>query len=101
MNTWKIKNISEAPVKVSMILTSTTSKGLILKPGEFCLAAPFPTASMGMQATRKLINVDKAFDNSEFKFDLGMAINESVIEAAKLSKLEKAKKDATEYVGKK
>lgn len=101
MNTWKIKNISQAPVKVSMILSSTTSKGLILKQGEFCLSAPFPTASMGMQATRKLISVDKNFDNSEYKFDLGTAIKESVIEEAKISKLEKAKKDASEYVEKK
>jgi hypothetical protein len=101
MTTWKIQNISEAPVKVSMILSSTTSKGLILKPHEFCIAAPHATSSMGMQATRKLINVDKTFDNSEFKFDMGVAINESVLEQAKLSKLEKAKKDAEEYVGKK
>lgn len=100
MKTWKIKNISEAPVKVSMILSSTTSKGLILKPGEFCVASPKLTSSMGMQATRKLINVDKDFDNTEYGFTLGVAINESVLAEKKLSKLEKAKKDASAYVGK-
>lgn len=100
MKTWKIHNVSDAPVKVSMILTSTTSKGLILKPNEFCVAAPQLTSSMGMQATRKLINVDKAFDNTEFGFAMGVAINESVLAEKKLSKLEKAKKDASEYVAK-
>jgi len=101
MKTWKIQNISEAPVKVSMILSSTTSKGLILKPGEFCIAAPSPTSSMGMQATRKLITVDKDFDNSEYGFAMGVALKESIITEAKLSKLEKAKKDAIAYVEKK
>ena len=101
MTTWKIQNITDSPVKVSMILSSTTSKGIILKPHEFCIAAPHATSSMGMQATRKLINVDKSFDNTEFGFAMGVAINESVLTEAKLSKLEKAKKDANEYVEKK
>lgn len=101
MKTWKIHNITDSPVKVSMILSSTTSKGIILKPHEFCIAAPNQTASMGMQATRKLIAVDKSFDNSEFGFAMGVAINESILEEKKLSKLDKAKKDVKEYVEKK
>ena len=101
MTNWKIQNISEGNVKVSMILSSTTSKGIILKPGEFCIAAPHATSSMGMQATRRLIEVDKTFNNDDYGFEMGEAIHESVLEALKLSKLEKAKKDAGEYVEKK
>jgi len=101
MKTWKIQNITNGPVKVSIILSSTTSKGLILKPREFCIAAPHATSSMGMQTTRKLITVDKAFDNSEFKLEMGVGINESVLAEKNLSKLERAKKDVKEYVEKK
>lgn len=101
MKTWKIQNITNQPVKVSIILSSTTSKGLILKPHEFCISAPNQTSSMGMQSTRRLITVDKSFDNSEYGLTMGVAINESVLEEKKLSKLDKAKKDVKEYVEKK
>ena len=101
MKTWKIQNITNSPVKVSIILSSTSSKGLFLKPHEFCIAAPHATSSMGMQATRKLITVDKNFDNSELGLEIGVSLKESDIEAKKLSKLEKAKKDVKEYSEKK
>jgi hypothetical protein len=107
MKTWKINNTSSNPVKVTVITSSTSSKGIILQPNEFCLGKPQMTSVLDAQNRRGFIKIDESFDNDNFKFDLGIAISESTLDVAKkaknskMSKLEKAKKDAKEYVEKK
>jgi hypothetical protein len=52
-------------------LNSNQSKGLILKPGEFCLSTSKQTPVMDAQVRRKLITVEKNFDNSAFDLKVG------------------------------
>lgn len=101
MKTWKIKNISSENVKIAVITSSTSSKGLILGPNEFCVSKPQLTSALDAQKRRNFISIDESFDNSEFNFELGKSISESELVNARMSKLEKAKKDAKEYVEKK
>ena len=101
MKTWKIKNVSGQAVKVAVITSSTSSKGVLLQPNEFCLGKPQMTSVIDAQRRRSLVSIDESFDNSDLNLELGKAISESELTQARMSKLEKAKKDAKEYVEKK
>lgn len=101
MKTWKISNKTSDSVKVAVITSSTSSRGIVLQPNEFCLSKPQMTSVIDAQRRRSLITIDEDFDNSELNFELGTAISEATLATAKLSKLEQAKKDAKEYVEKK
>jgi hypothetical protein len=96
MNNWKIKNITNQPIKVSVITSNITSKGLILEPGQVCLASPSNTASLDAQVRRGFLSVDETFDNSTLNLELGVAMDESKT----LTKLQEAEKDASEYINK-
>ena len=69
MNTWKISNKSNQEVKVASKTASMASKGIILKPNEFCLSESQLTASMDAQERRGFISVDRSFDNSKLKLE--------------------------------
>jgi hypothetical protein len=101
MKFWKINSVSSEPVKVAVITSSTSSRGMVLQPNEFCIAKPQMTSVIDAQRRRGLISIDESFDNSELNLELGIPISESFLEEAKMSKLEQAKKDAKEYVEKK
>lgn len=119
MKTWKISNTmaNKQPVKISMITNDkkTSSKGLMLRFGEFCICEPQITASMDMQAKRKFIAIDKNFDNSKINLKQGVAYNEgsqALLSASQLmtqatkeenshpSKMEEAERNALEYIKK-
>lgn len=102
MKNWKITNTSpnKQPIKVSMILSNTVSKGIILRHGEFVLAKPQMTSSLDMQEKRKFVTIDKNFDNSETKLSEGLAYNEEFLTINKPSKMEEAEKNALEYIKK-
>ncbi len=77
MNTWKITNKSNQEVKVACKTASMASKGIILKPNEFCLSEAQLTASMDAQERRGFISVDRNFDNSKFNLEFVRAYSEN------------------------
>jgi len=82
MNTWKIKNISSSPVKISIALGGAMNPGIILKPGEIVLSSDRLTAPLDAQERRKVVEVDRTFDNSELKLPLGQAMMD-IVDAVK------------------
>ena len=78
MNTWKIKNISSESVKISIALGGAMNPGIILKPGEIVLSSDRLTAPLDAQERRKVVEVDRTFDNSELKLPLGQAMMDIV-----------------------
>lgn len=102
MNYWKITNLSNKPSKLIVGLSSNQSKGMILNPGEFCICTPKQTPVMDAQIRRGLISVDKNFDNSLTKFEIGKPYY--VTDLAKFNKtnseddkMRQAKTDAENY----
>lgn len=71
MNTWKIKNKTENPVKISIALGGANNPGLILNPGEMVLSIDRLTAPLDAQERRGVVEIDRSFDNSELKLPLG------------------------------
>lgn len=105
MNYWKITNLSNQNAKLIISTASNHSKGLILRPGEFCISKPKQTPVMDAQIRRKLIQVDKSFDNTKYDFKLGEAYNleilnnyDSKIEQDEDDKMKQAKIDADNYM---
>jgi hypothetical protein len=78
---WKIKNISSSPVKVAVAKTNTTTIGVILKPDEFCIADSRMTTTIDIQERRKLIEVDRGFNN-DLNLQLCECYNESSLTEA-------------------
>ena len=81
---WKIKNIAHPPqkIKLTVVLSSTTSPGIILNPEQFCLSQKDTlTATMDMQKRRNYIEI-KDFDNSELNLPIGKAFDESELDKA-------------------
>jgi hypothetical protein len=85
---WKIKNISNAPVKIAGARTGGATVGIIMKPGEFCITESKMTTSIDAQERRKLIEIDRNFAN-ELKLTSCECYNES--------SLNKAAKEADDY----
>jgi len=78
---WKIKNITEQPVKLSIALGANNNPGVILNPGEMILSKDRLTAPLDAQSRRGVVEIDKEFDNSELNLPLGkvmMDIDEAV-----------------------
>lgn len=71
MNTWKIKNKTENPVKISIALGGANNPGLILNPGEMVLSIDRLTAPLDAQERRGVVEIERNFDNSELKLPLG------------------------------
>jgi len=97
MKNWKIQNTSNQPIKISVILGATDSKGLILQPNEFCVSKPQLTSSMDMQQKKKFVTIDKEFDNSQYGFEEGKCYNEKALLETKMSV---AERNAKEYIKK-
>jgi len=71
MNTWKIKNITDKPVKLSIALGGALNPGVILNPGQMVLSIDRLTAPLDAQERRGVIEVDREFDNSILNLPLG------------------------------
>lgn len=65
MKYWKLTNTHNDNVPVSVITSSTTSKGLLLKPGQFCICMPQITSTMDAQVRKRLLSIDKDYDNTQ------------------------------------
>jgi len=106
METWKISNKSNQEVKVACKTSSMSSKGIILKPGEFCISEPQLTASMDSQERRNFLGIDRKFDNSKLKLEYVMAYTESQLaqlikeSSENKSDFEKAAESAEKYINK-
>lgn len=89
---WKITNIAKIPqdIKLAVAKNNTTTVGVILKPGQFCLVDDRITSSMDAQRRRNFISIEKNFDN-------GLKLN--LCEAYDPSEIEKARQQATDYKG--
>ena len=74
MNIWKIKNVTEGPGKLSIALGANKNPGIILNPGEMVLSLDRLTAPLDAQERRKVIEVDRSFDNSKLNLPLGTAM---------------------------
>jgi len=110
METWKISNNSNEPVKVACKTNSMASKGIILNPGEFCISEAQLTASLDAQWRRGFVNVDKDFDNSKLQLEFVKSYKEegltAMIDEANKSEAEKddfdkAVEDVEKYINKK
>lgn len=101
MNYWKISNLSNRSAKLIVSLSRNQSKGLLLQPGEFCVARNTQTPVMDAQIRRNLVEVDKSFDNEKYKLEVGKVysityLNQLVEEEN--DRMKQAKIDAENYV---
>lgn len=78
---WKIKNITNAPVKITVRI-KTNAPGVILQPNQFCIGVQQLTAPLDKQFRTKKIFIED-FDNSYYKLELGKAYDESTLDKAK------------------
>lgn len=76
MNTWKITNTSKGPVKLSVALGGANNPGVILNPGEMVLSINRLTGPLDAQERRKMVEIDRNFDNSELNLPLGKAMKD-------------------------
>lgn len=89
MKAFKITNISSTNIPVAMATSSTSSMGVILNPGEFCIAYPQITNIIEAQERRGFIKVDRNY------------INDSGLEFAKAyteTDLDKTKEQVNKYM---
>jgi hypothetical protein len=73
----------------------------VLRPGEFCLSNPKQTPVMDAQLRRKLISVEKDFDNSKYNFKIAEAYNLDILNnliQEENDKMKEAKVDAENYM---
>lgn len=94
--------MSKQPAKLIISIAPSQSKGLILNPGDFCVARATQTPVMDAQIRRSLIQVEKDFDNSAFNFEIGKvypltSYTQMAIQIEE-DKMKKAKNDADNYI---
>ena len=81
MDIWKIKNTSSNKVKVAVAAKNTLTKGVILEPGQFCIAEGRMTRSLDAQEKRGFVSVERSFNNDK-NLNLAEAYNMSEIDIA-------------------
>jgi hypothetical protein len=101
MNYWKITNVSNRNSKLIVSISPNQSKGLLLNPGQFCLTRGLQTPVMDAQIRRKLIEIEKDFDNTNFNLEIGKVypvthLNQLIQDEQ--DKMKQAKTDAENYV---
>lgn len=125
MKIWKIEHTNKTMdgAKIAVSISSSESRGFILKPGEFVLCQEQLTASIDSMARRGFIKYE-SFDNFNLNLNLGEVYSiallnvvtpapviENVVEHNQteepssneitLNKLEEAEKDASDYINQK
>ena len=78
---WKIKNITDGQIKVTVCVKSNVAPGVILQAHQFCLGKQQMTAPLDKQARARKVSIDKDFDNSH-SLELAKAYDESVLDKA-------------------
>lgn len=89
---WKITNISNPAqnIKIAVARDNTTTLGVILQPGQFCITDSRMTTSIDAQTKRKFISVEENYTN-----ELGLELCQNY----DLSDVDEARKQAEEYKG--
>ena len=101
MKDWKITNISNVPIKFACKVPQG-SKGVILKPGHFCVVENQATAFIEAQERRGFITVDRDFDNSKYNLEYGIALSPETVKILDdKENLKEAEKRAQKYIDKK
>lgn len=87
---WKITNTSSPAqnIKVAVAKNNTTTIGVILKPGQFCITDDRLTSSLDAQCKKNFLTVDQNFENN---------LNLRLCEAYDQSDIDKATKEAVDY----
>jgi len=78
---WKIKNLTNAPVKVTVCVKSNMAPGVILKPSQFCIGRQQMTAPLDKQTKTKKVSIEN-FENT-YSLALAKAYDESFLDLAK------------------
>jgi len=86
---WRIINKTNGNVKIAVSSTNNATRGVILHPGQFCIANPQMTSSIDAQSRRSFVEVEEGFKNED---------NLNLAESYDLSKLEIAKIEAEGYL---
>lgn len=94
MEYWKLTNIFKDNVPVSVITSKTTSLGVLLKPGQFCICYPKTTSTLDAQVRRRMLSLDEHYVNHQ-NLELGVAYDASVID-----KMSEAEQKANDYIKK-
>ncbi len=76
---WKIKNITDNQVKISVALSSTQAPGIILQKGQFCLSINQMTAPLDKQHKTGFVSIEKEFDNVQ-GLDLAKAYDSTILD---------------------
>jgi hypothetical protein len=77
---WKIKNITQQNIKISVSVKSNVAPGVILKPGEFCIARQQMTSPLDKQLKTKKVEIED-FENTQ-NLELAKAYKESILDIA-------------------
>ncbi len=99
MNYWKITNLSTQNAKLIIATGPKGSKGILLKPGEFCVAIDRKTPAIDAQLRRKLITVEP-FDNTVYNFQIGITYNLDTLNnmIAESKRMQEAKSAVDGYI---
>jgi hypothetical protein len=89
---WKVTNISNPAqnIKIAVAKDNTTTIGVILEPGQFCITDSRMTSSLDAQSRRNFILIEEGYVNE---------LNLSLCESHNYSDVEEARKQAEEYKG--
>ena len=98
MNYWKITNKCSSKVRLAVTIGPAQSVGAMLQTGDSIICNPQRTPSMDAQIRRGFVTLEKDFNNDLYDVKLGKVYSE---EELNQKKLEKAAKDAGQYVEKK
>jgi hypothetical protein len=77
---WKIKNITNEQVKVTVCVKSNVSPGVILKKGQFCIGKQQMTAPLDKQHKTKKVDIE-VFENIQ-ELELAKAYDISILDTA-------------------
>ena len=79
---WKIKNVSNQPIKIAVAVSNTKAPGIILQEGQFCLSINQMTAPLDKQLKCGFVTIDKEFSNTQ-SLELGKAYNSTKLDLIK------------------
>lgn len=79
---WKIKNLLDTPVKITVCVKSNMAPGVILQPKQFCIGKQQMTAPLDKQSKTKKVAIEE-FDNSIHSLELAKAYDETFLDIAK------------------
>lgn len=79
MKVYKIKNTHNSSIPIAIATSSNSSKGVILAPGQYCLAYPQMTNIIDAQRKRRFVTLEENFENSK-ELPYAIAYDEDEVE---------------------